>query len=335
MSKGMSLATRRLPILLAVALVLQLVLLVVLGTSGGPAESLPPETPLLAESLDGVDRLEIEAADGQNLQLVKLDGGWQLPDYFAAPVASDKVDRLLQRLADVERGRPVATSAEALVRFRVSEEGFERRVRLHRGDELVDTLYLGGSPGLRRSFARAAEDRAIYAVKLAAFELPTEPDDWLDSAVLGVDTEAIAEIGLSDGTRLKRTADSWRAEGLEPSQSFDPAAAEALAMRLGGLQVDSLLATERPQDLIDAEPDLRLSARDTAGTEFVWSLWQQGEDGRYVLKRDDRPWYAELARWSAEPLLEAAQRPALLVDEAGPSGGHQTTADPPIAPAVE
>jgi hypothetical protein len=250
-----------------------------------------------------------------------------MPDYFAAPADQDRVTRLLQRLAALRRGLPVATTEGALSRFKVSDAAFERRVRLLRGEEPLATLYLGASPGLRQSYARTAADEAVYAVELASHELPVEAEGWLDTELMALDPGSIRELELVDGVRLSRQGESWEAEGLDADRPFDPAAAEALAMRLGGLRIERLLGSEPPADLQATDPSLMLTARTDSG-ELVWSLWQRGEPEAYVLHRSDRPWYAELAEWNARPLIEAASPAALLEEPAREAAAEEPTGDP-------
>ncbi len=303
-----------LPMALGVLLVAQLFLVLVMSAREGPLDANRPEALLLVHPLEEVDRIEIAGPERPAVTLRRVGDGWRLPDYFAAPADGERIDSLLQRLATVQRGLPVATTEAAQPRFKVSETSFERRVRLYRGDETLATLYLGESPGLRQIYARTAADDAVYAVRLAAHELPVEAKGWLDPTLLAIEAGSIRELTLADGVRLRRNGESWDAEGLSADERFDPAAAEALAMRLGGLRVEQLLGSERPEDLGDTAPALMISARTEDG-ESVWSLWMRARSEAFVVHRSDRPWYAELADWSAEPLIEAAGRSALLREE--------------------
>jgi hypothetical protein len=325
----------RLPVVLGLLLAVQLVVALMMNLGGGPSDTGRPDTPLLRQSLDGIDRVEITGPEGKLVALQRVGDSWRLPGYFDAPADNERLDGMLQRLAGIQRGLPVATTASARVRFKVDESEFERRLRLKHGEETLVTLYLGESPGLRQIYARTAEDDAIYTIALAAHELSVEAKGWLDASSLAVEAASIDELELADGIGLKRNGDSWEAEGVTTDEPFNPAAAEALAMRLGGLRIEQLLGTEPPDDLRDAEAALQLTARTRDG-EFTWTLWRRPESEAYVLHRSDRPWYAELAGWNAEPLIEAAKPSALSRKEAPETeapGATTAETGTPIRPA--
>src|SRR5690606_15912738 len=110
--------------------------------------------PLLAIDMAQVDGLELAGPDGESLQLSKAQQGWQLPALDGFPADSQRVERMLERLQDLQSGLPVASSGEAQMRFKVADENFERKVQLKSGDKTVATLFLGSSPGMRRIHAR-------------------------------------------------------------------------------------------------------------------------------------------------------------------------------------
>lgn len=322
---------------LGLLLVAQLGLALMLSAGEEALQDQRPETPLVGGSLEGVDRIAIDGPEGGQVTLIKEDGAWRLPDYFDAPAADAEVARLLQRLSGVQRGLPIATTPGAAQRFKVDDQGFERRIRLYAGEEVRTTLYLGESPGRRQTYARPAHDAAVYAVELAAYEVPAKPESWLDAELMAVDARAIREIELPDGARLRRSEPGWQAEGLGTGaggERFDPAAAQALAMRLGGIRVERLIGTEPP-----AEPPALTIDAGTAEDRFRWRLWRsddaEGEDGeRYRLQRSDRPWVAELPAWSAEPLIEAARPSALRrgkADEERAAGSSPDSGAEPLS----
>jgi len=360
--------------ILAVVLALQIALALGLSRRDSGLASRAPDTPLLALDPTAVDHLRLDgpqspdaSADDNKavaLELVKRDGHWVLPGYFDAPADSRRVDDLVARLAGIKRGLPVATSAEALSRFKVADDDFERRLVLSAGDKSLATIYLGKSPGLRKSDARTAGEQAVYAIELASFDLPTEPQRWLDDALVKADTASLAEIELAaDGGEkivLQRAqaapndgaakapaqgdttivagkeAPAWQLASPPPDKRLDEAAVKALVAAIDGVRVDQVLGTEAKAVWQQDKPELQVVLKDEKGKSVEWTL-SKAEKGEYqVLKASDKPWYVQLKPWTANPLLLAAAPEKLLVaaSDAAPSAGASSAAAASAASAA-
>jgi len=335
---------------LAVVLALQLALALVLGLRTNPLAAQRPDTPLVKAVVSGADRLLIEgpapAASGgekvTQVELVKKDGVWTLPGYFDAPASASKVQSLLDRLAEVRRGFPIATTADALKRFKVAADTYERHLLVSEGGKTLASVYLGSSPGLRKADARTAKDDAVYTVKLATYEMPVKASDWLDPDLLKRDPDSLEALALTwpGGTGLKlvrvstkgdQPKPTWKAEGLASGEGLDPTRAEALVRAVAGLRVDGVLGTEGKADWQQDQPELSLSLSTKKGQTVTWTLSKPKTGDFHVLKVSDRPWYLELKQWSAKPLLGAAVRDKLVVAEkkagaAAPAAGSQAPA---------
>ena len=130
------------------------------GSTGEPV-------PFLSFDAATVDALAISGEDGE-VELAKTDGDWRLPS--GLPADSVKVGELIDKLADADGSWPVATSASVQERFEVSDDNHQRRVKLSVGDEVVADVYLGTSPGYRKSHARRADDKDIFAITFSNYE---------------------------------------------------------------------------------------------------------------------------------------------------------------------
>nr|MBS0019665.1 DUF4340 domain-containing protein [Gammaproteobacteria bacterium] len=338
---------------LAIVLGLQLALAVVLGVSGDRLTAQQPDTPLVQAELKTADRLLIEgphpgdppsdqaAEKTAPVALSKQDGGWILPSYADAPADAARVQGVLDKLADTKRGYAVATTAGALKRFKVADDAFERRVVVSHGDEILATIYLGSSPGLRKTHARTAADEAVYAVELTAYELPSQADEWLDKGLLKADTEALGAIEMTwrgqSGLRLIRhdegaddpQKDGWRAEGLPEGEQLNAEQARVLARAITELRVDGVLGTEAKPEWRQDEPLLTLGLEKRDGERVLWTLSKPEKGDRHVLKASNRPWYLELEEWNAKPLLEAAARDKLAVADK-PTGEEEHEGGAPV-----
>jgi hypothetical protein len=256
--------------------------------------------------------------------LLKKDTGWVLADSFDAPADSPKVNALLDRLAALKRGLPIATSEPALRRFKVVDADFERRLVLSAAGKALGTVYFGSSPGLRKSDARTAADSAVYAVDLPTYELPTDLAAWLDAGLLKGDAGGLTEIDIagaqpSDSIQLVRQKgaekqpDSWNDPALKADQRIDPSHAESLVQDLSEVRIEGVLGTAVDAAWQQEHPALRLTLKDEKAQNVQWTLSKPGTGDFYVLKSSAHPWYFSISASAGKRLIEASGRGALIV----------------------
>ncbi len=281
---------------LSVLLALQLVVIAgVLATGAGLGDA--AQKPLLQFDPETVDSLRVEDGDDA-VVIAREGGGWRLED--GHPAQADKVETMLERLADLPAVWPVATSASAVERFEVAEEKHQRHLVLTSGDDTVAELYLGTSPGYRRVHARRGDDDAVYSVELANYELPVKPGDWLDKTLLQAQGE-ITAVGRGDAWRLSRGAEGWTVDG----RAADQDAADGLVTRLRELRVTGLADAPPDEATLAAE----LSISDGEG-EYSLRVFGDADGADYVVASDRRDGYFRLASFVADQLL--VDREALL-----------------------
>ena len=221
--------------------------------SGGSVE---PE-PFLEFDADAVDALLV--SDGESeVALAKNDGAWQLPD--GLPADGAKVDDVIDKLADASAGWPVATSAGVQERFELTEDDHQRRVRLSAGGETVADIYLGTSPGYRKTHARRADDDEIYAITFSNYEAGAKDSDWLDKSLLRPDgaltglryVDATAESPAPLFALTKDEEGVWTAAS---GAALDQAKVETLAGRFTGLTVTGVSETTTDEVLAAVPAD--------------------------------------------------------------------------------
>ena len=315
--------------ILAVLLVAQLVLAVGMSFTGPSLTAQRPDTPLLALGDRSVDRLTIEGADNQQIVLTRQGEDWVLPETGNFPADSAKVDHLLEELKGLKRGLPVATTAGALQRFKVSDDAFERRVLLAQGDDTLATLYLGTSPGMRQVHARTADDEAVYVTKFGLYDAPLKPEDWENKSVLHIPRDDVEQLSLAQLT-LSRTPDTgsgaapeagdeqkadqanWTGEKLAEGETLNQANAEALVDKLAGLSIGGVLGDEaKPEYGLDA-PALVLSVQRKDGELIEYRVGKRDKEKDYVLKTSVRPEYFRLPNYTGDALITAAKREQLV-----------------------
>jgi hypothetical protein len=323
---------------LIVVLVLQLALALVLFMRRDPLAGTGSDTPLVrAEAVRGADQIVLESKSAESTRIVlkKKEGAWVLPDAYDAPAESGKVSSLLDRLAALKRGLPIATSESALRRFKLVDADFERRLVLSAGGKTLGTVYFGSSPGLRKSDARTAEDRAVYAVDLPTYELPTDLGAWLDEDLLKGDSSTLAEIDVAgpshDTIELRRQKggdkqpDRWTDPSLKGDQRIDSAHAESLVQQLAQLHVDAVLGTAAKPEWQQEHPAVALTLKDDKSQSVQWTLSKPASGDFYVLKSSAHPWYFSVSATAGKQLLDASARAALVVAaKPSPAGGGKT-----------
>src|ERR1051325_7949004 len=102
--------------------------------------------------------LEIAAADGGSVTLVRGSGGWSLGKPPGYPVLGDKVDQLLRVPRGLTPGRARARKRPPAPPPKAPGDEFERRLRVWEGpgrDPRVE-LYVGSSPSPSVTHVRVA-----------------------------------------------------------------------------------------------------------------------------------------------------------------------------------
>lgn len=164
---------------------LQILLVAILYAGDSTEQSL--FRPLLGENADDlsmdVEKIVIEDAQtAQQLELRQKSGQWQLPD--GLPLNQSKLDSVLSSLFALRTNWPVATTTSSHDRFEVDEEKYQKRIQLYSGGEVQAELFIGTSPGFKKSHVRVAGKDEVYALPLNNFEYSVSSDDWLDNSLL-------------------------------------------------------------------------------------------------------------------------------------------------------
>jgi hypothetical protein len=335
--------------MLAVLLAAQLLLAVGMSFTGPNLAAHRQDAPLLALDDGAVDRLVIEDADKTQIVLARQGDGWVLPATGNFPADRHKVEQLIERLKGLQRGLAVATTPGAQKRFKVSDDDFERRVTLARGDKNLATLYLGTSPGMHRVHARTDQDSAVYAVEFANYEAPVKPADWEDKTVLRVPRDDIDKITVADLTltrQPKKAASAapdkgaagsgrttWTGTNLADGEKLNQANADNLAQQLSDLLVGSVLGTKQKPGYGLEKPALVFGVQRTDGTTVEYRLGKREADNDYVIKASSRPEYFRLPGFTGDALIKAGTRTQLVAapgatDTAATAGAAVATAPP-------
>ena len=230
-----------------------------------------------------INRVEI-SNENDTIILNKSDQKWVLPDLHKLPVNENKILKLLDKLAQLNPGWPVATTKESFPRFEVADDKFQRKVKIFKDNDLIEEFFVGTSPNFRKGHIRKINDNAIYSIPLNSYELPIDNAQWLDTSLLAV--KDITEIKGRDFV-LRNRDGKWNIEPLGENigaiysnSKINVAKVKSLVSVLTSLRILGI-ATE---DNIINEGQVK--SIDVTGTSS-WHYELLKKDEKYYIRRND------------------------------------------------
>ena len=316
--------------ILAIAAVVQLVLVAVAYTGGSRLPAAQAGAVLLSFAPAEIDSIRI---DGPNKQAVTLHKGDSWKTAAGFPADSGKVSGMLQRLSELKHGLAVATSASSLARFKLSDDDFERHVVLSKAGKVVAELYLGKGAGARQSYARDGEHQAVYSVSLGSYELPLDESQWQDKGLLQISADQVNELELAGIVLSRSKGDNkslWRASPMPAGKQLDQHAVEQALHLLATLRFDKVLGKQPPAGFDVAHPILTVSVRTPdIKRQYRFAAAKQGD--RYLLQVSDRDEYFAVSSFLLKQWQQQMKQDILFVDIPRPVAGQ---ADQGAAPAT-
>ncbi|MBN2886203.1 MAG: DUF4340 domain-containing protein [Chromatiaceae bacterium] len=323
----------RTPLVLGLSALLVAQLLLGLALGWGPSSrSLAPglsDAPLLDFAPEAVKRLRLQGPQGEAGVVLARSAGeheWVLANLDDFPAQGLKVEQLLGDLSALRRTLPVATSAAARKRFKVADDAFAGRLVLESDQGVLASLMVGDSAGVRRLFARPAEDSAIYEIALGISDLSPRREDWIDRNALRLAAEDIVRVASADWT-LNRMADGWTLAGADGTVDQD--AAENLAQRLAALGYRTVLTPKEAAEMQAEAPRLELRLGLADGSERLYRFRTLPETDEALLESNSHSQSFRLAAYDLDGLI-GLSLDALLTTESRELG--QDDEDAPALP---
>jgi len=286
-------------------LVAQLVLATILNLTGEDYGTFQAEEKLLSFNKQAVSGLQI-ADDTDSLELKKQEGKWLLPDSGNFPASQRKVEQLLDNLAAMEKGWPVARTRGAAQRFAVDREHFERKLTLLSDDGTRATLYVGSSPGFRKVYVRSGDKDEIFAAELKVWEANAKTEDWIDTDILALDQSSVQRIEMP-GFIMRRQDGRLQVMNLDEKEQTIVGESNALLGKITGLRIQSLLGTEVESEYRQDEPVFEISMTTEGGEVLDYRFSKPQDAAYYVLKRSDLDYYFEVAEYTVNPVRETTR----------------------------
>ncbi len=300
----------RLSFKLAAVLGFQLVLAIVLWSFGTDYTAFRAKDPLLAFDAAKVDRIEIGESGANSVALVKEDGDWTVPSFAGFPADGAKVKSLLTKLAGLKKGWPVASSAEAAKRFKVTGDAYERRIVLKSGGNAIGEILLGTSPAFKQVSARAGDDSHVYSVAFAAYEAGARGEDWIDRSLLNIPQDQIASIAIGDVT-LERKDGKFVLSGLAEGQKPNETAIYRLVGALTYPAFDAVAGKGAEALAKVNEPNIEVTVKRTSGAPIVLKYKKEAAGGAYLFSSSAIGFLFRASEAAIEPVANA-KRDALI-----------------------
>lgn len=319
-------------VILSVLLTVQFGLVILINMSSNSYGAFEPKQKLLAFDPNTVDGLRIES-DEKSVELSKKDGEWLLPESDEFPANQSAVKGLLDKLAALLKGWPVATTSSAARHFKVADGEFERKLTLMLDSKEIATLYVGTSPGFRKVHVRPEGEDEVYSVAFNTWEANAKPDDWIDKEILKLDEKTVQRVEMP-GIVLQREGDALKLAGLKESEETNEKETKSLLSKLAGLRIKSLLGTEAKAEYLQDKPSLEIKLTQDNGKELIYRFSKPEVGNYYVLKRSDLAPYFKVAEFEVSPFKDEARDKLVQVkiDEApGNDNGEPATTEKPTA----
>ena len=229
------------------------------------------------------------ATGEEEVALMRGDDGWELDT--GLPADDGKVGEVLEKLAGAAAAWPVATSSATAERFEVTEENFQRRLRIGSESGETATLFLGSSPGYRRVHARSDGTDEVYSIDFSNYEAPADAGQWLDSTLLRPEGD-VAGVSREEGWALQRGEEGdWLVDGA----AADPEAAGKLVGRFEDLNVLGIAGDE-------GAAKGSFTVRDGGG-EYRLDFYYEEEEDDYSVASSRVEGRFEIATYIAEQML--------------------------------
>jgi hypothetical protein len=258
-------------------------------------------SPLLEFDADNVTAVRIESVKTGPVFVKKAQDQWIIPSLGDLPASEPKVNGLLDKLATLKKGLPVATSDDAFKRFKVADQDFERKLTLERDGGDAAVLFLGDSPGFRRLFVRAGGDRAVYEADLGLFDAPDKADEWSERTLLHLKKDDLSQLKVSD-VLLARDKDAWKVANLAQGEKQDEQAVENTVRSLTTIDFLGVLDKDAKPKLDDKATPVEVTATLASGDTVRYKISKQAQGNDYLLEVSSRPQRFTLAPYVAEDL---------------------------------
>lgn len=295
---------KRFTLILSGVLAAQIVLALLLTLGGSNYGAFKPEQPLVAFDKDKVDQIAIDETGANSVTLKKEDGKWVVPSLAGFPANEDQVKLLLNKLAELKKGWPVATTSDAAERFKVTEKNHQRRIVLKQGDKELATLLIGTSPTFKQATVRTGKDDDVYSVALATYDAATRGEEWMNKTYLDIPQDKIASISVGDVV-IDGKDGKFTLAGLAPEDKAKEADIRRLVSAVADPGFDAVQG-KGADALAKLEPaDATVTVKRTEGDPVTYKFKKEAAGGAYLFASSAHEYLFRVAEATVDPIVKA------------------------------
>jgi hypothetical protein len=274
---------------------------------------------------DQVDQVIITDGSGERVELSRSGEAWVLADAGDYPVRDGVVEELLGKIAALKTGRPVAQTRDSHARLKVSEDEYAFQVVMRLQDRSLLTLYVGSSPSYGTTHVRLANQDEVYlASDLSSADVSTQLSTWIDTTYFTLQDQEVVAVTLTNqnGTfEFNKQGAAWTMDDLGEGETASDSVIAALISRATSIRMARPLGTEEKISYgMDApEAVLVIRAQSAEGTQSTYTLKvgaKNAQDGSYVLKASESPYYVQVAEYTVTDWLDKTRDDFLEQPEA-------------------
>jgi hypothetical protein len=319
---------KRTTLILSGVLALQLVLALGLTFVGSDNSAFKAGEPLLALDKVEVDSIVIDETGGSSVTLAKKDGKWMIPAMAEFPADEGQVKQLIDKVAGLKKGWPVATTSEAAERFKVTRDTHERRIVFKGGEWEVGSLLVGTAPTYRQAHIRLPSSNEVYSLEFAAHDAPARNEQWMDKGLLRLPQDKVSSISVNDVTLEKKDGKFAVADVKEGETQKDveipPVVSAAVNPSFDAVQ------GKGPDALAKLEPaDFQVTVKREGGDPVVYKFKKEQEGGAYLYSVSTQPYVFRVAESSVKPLAEANRAKLLALKQPEQAKQEPEAKEPP------
>lgn len=270
-------------------------------------QSIDSAAKLIRFDFGSVNAVTIEAASGSEthstLSLKKDEHGWILSDYYGAPATTAAVNQVFVLLKALKKGFPVATTADAVERFKVGPTNFEHAITLIAPAKKKLTLYLGGSSGPKTIYARLSDSNDIFSIDLPEYVFSTKGADWFDRSIARLKPSDISKIDTGK-FKIQEVAGKWTLTINGRDQVISKETAMPCINKLAFLSINSIIGTKKDVDFKTLTPVWSCDITAKNGKTVTYDFYKPKDKNYSVLKLSNKDYLFQVDDAEVKQLAE-------------------------------
>jgi hypothetical protein len=296
-------------------LVVQIILAVVVNLPRNTrAESSP-----LVDDFDptSIKDLVIENQSTAKLHLAEDNGEWVLPEAGDYPANAEKVTEVLGKIQNIKTNRLVTQTTASHKQLQVADDNFIGRVTFTDSNGKSQKIYIGSSAGSGATHVRLDGMNQVYLTsELTSWEVTPAVSSWIDTTYITLDQDQLQTLRIENANGSfsfhKDESGKWTLDDLNEGEQLDSTGLETKISRFTTLRMVEPLGTSSQASWGLNQPLATAVFGLADGTTVSIAVGAQAENGNYVIKASNSPYYVDIAAITAESLINMDRASLLL-----------------------